>query len=235
MFNKSHLRLVVTAMVLFSATGANAAFNALEDLCPYVGAEAQLRSMSFDRNHGANVFKKRFTQGNAFMGIRWNEYFGLELGYETSVKASRTVNLVPGQIAFGPTIEDLQTRYSTTRLYGPHANFLGYWPANCSNLDLIGTLGLVYLKAHLSSNLVVRGAAVATPPQPRTFKQTKLIARIGGGVQYAFSECIKTRGMVIWENTSRFNHMSVKELVSSNGYVKLKNSVIFSLGFSVHF
>src|SRR5262245_49700944 len=70
---------------------------------PYLGGEAQIRFMNFDRDHGGNVVHRRYPQANLFAGVKLFDYVGLEAGYEASAKVHRDVRLVPGQFTVGGT------------------------------------------------------------------------------------------------------------------------------------
>src|SRR5438094_598341 len=108
-------------------------------LSPYVGVDAEIRYTDFKRGFGNNLFRHNFPQGNLYAGLQFNDYFGLEVGFEATKKLNRTRTVVPGEIVNGITVPAGNTiQYvSTSHIYGPHADIIGLYPIMpCYCVDL---------------------------------------------------------------------------------------------------
>lgn len=225
------VRLSFVILLLLPPTthAAYVSLSGFECLCPYIGMEAQLRYMPFDKESGANLFPKRFPQGNIFAGIQWNDYWGLEAGYENSVNKHRHVVLIRSVNNISSQIEE----NNAAKIFGPHLNVTGHYAlSTCPDLNLVGTLGLAYLKSRLKVKMVsVDGVPHDTLIK---FSNTKWVSRIGGGLQYSVNKQVSIRGMIIWENTKKFKRIPAQNL-SSDYFVKLKDSTIMSLGILLNF
>lgn len=208
------------------------------DFSPYVGADIQRRHLSFPTNNGSNVFKKNARQGNVYLGTKFNNCLGLEVGYENTAKTSRNVRLVTGQFEVGgaPLGLAFQDTYGATRLYGWHIDLMGYYPLlSCYPLELVGSVGLARLKAKLISTALVDEVAPVVFNPSRNFVQKRTVARITGGLQYTFPNCMGIRATVGFENTNRFKHITARETADPNVFATMKNSFIYSIGGFVYF
>jgi hypothetical protein len=47
----------------------------------YIGADAQVRNMRFEPNYGGNIYKREYPQSNVYIGVKGNEYIGIEAGF----------------------------------------------------------------------------------------------------------------------------------------------------------
>lgn len=206
---------------------------------PYVGAEAQYRHMPFEMNYGGNIFKKKYPQANFFVGNRFNEYFGLEFGYNTSKKKTRDVTLLPGQFIAGgdpiPVIDGPNDIHSTSRISGISLSALGSLPVSIiDGLEALGSIGFTRLRVkfiytEFGNNLVPAPAN----DNVRTFSGHQALIKLGAGMQYAILENLSVRAMVNWENTKRFQNLKAKE--STTPAIKLRNSVVYSFGLKLAF
>lgn len=208
---------------------------------PYIGAEAQWRQIGFHKGYGDNLFKHDFPQGNVFLGVKANEYMGLELGYEITKKRQRINSLGPGDVANGGVLTSGVMQYnSTAQLYGPHVDLVGFLPIRKapsphSKIDLLASIGMAYLKGHFVSNVTfIDGERVSGDAVTRTFSGSRNILRLGVGLQNMLSCDVGIRFMINWENTAKLK-LTNKEPTRSGAplFVKPKNSVIYNLGLFV--
>lgn len=216
--------------------------------CPsvYLGVDAQVRHIGFEKNYGNNLFKKDYPQGNVFGGFKLNQCIGIEVGYEATI--TRTAkNFIPeGSIIAGETIPTLNTDLaevgpilcsSSFQIKGWHADIMGFLPV-CEEyrFDLIGSVGLARLEAY--PKIFRLGDAVGDlnpATRFRAFPDTrKTVLRLGLGAQQMLAECVGIRFLVGWENTSRFNNIrSINP--NTRALVKLDNSWNYGLGAFVEF
>src|SRR5690348_3147210 len=81
------------SMVTMAASAV--AFDWDKGLIPYVGLDAQYRSMEFKKDRGNNIAAKSYPQGNIFVGLRFCDYWGVEFGYQGTNNKKRDVTLQP--------------------------------------------------------------------------------------------------------------------------------------------
>ena len=84
--NKKIGLLVSVATIALSTTSAALAMTNewWDGNKPYVGFDAQVRRMSFKGGFGNNLLQHHSPQGNLYAGVKFNEYVGVEAGYETT-------------------------------------------------------------------------------------------------------------------------------------------------------
>lgn len=204
----------------------------------YIGADAQLRRLPFAKDFGGNVFKKNYPQANFYLGLKGNEFIGIEAGYEFSRSRSRKASLPANSILFGIPLNANAQLNNITRLKGLHASVVGYFPfPECENLRFIAGLGILNMKIKLESVLMQLGRFHNVPAyggRPLRLSESKYIMRLMGGVQYMFTEYFGIRANIRWENTRKFkNILPVKN--PSPEICRAKDSVVIGLGGVVEF
>lgn len=124
---------------------------------------------------------------NVFLGSRFSEYFGGEVGFGLIQKAS--ANVQNGQVA-------------SNKISNLYADFLGYLNI-AEDIDLMGSVGVGSLKSHASAGPTVQNLNSITG--------TRVSYRFGGGVQYYFYEDWASRFVIRYQ---RGNPNFLKGLVS---------------------
>lgn len=237
---KKKLSLLAAPIVLLAA---NTTVMADFGFCPtpYVGADFGLRHMGFKENRGAEYTRKNYPQGNVFLGLKFNDYVGIEAGFESTTNVRRTTTVPNSGQLFGVQISDedpnLLNRYiTTTRLYGWHADLVGFLPL-CEEycVSMIGSAGIARLRLKVRNfpTLQDGGRIPAQLPLDFTnFSKNKYVARLGVGLQQMVTNCAGVRLMVNWENTDRFKDVVAKENASVrlNHRVSAKDSFMVNLG-----
>lgn len=197
---------------------------------PYVGADAELRYINFKKGFGDNLFRHNYPQGNLYVGLRLNDYVGIEAGYEATERKTRAVTLMSGAVVNGQALtgnNDFFQFFSTGQIKGPHTNLTGYLPI-CEQyqLELVGMIGIAYLKSNfLRIRPTINGLPVTLAP--RTYIQRKNIMRVGIGIQHLMTKNWGIRATIRWENTNKFNIKSPENLLGS---IALKNSLVYGIG-----
>ncbi len=213
---KKSTLLAASAASLIALTASTAATADIDwNVSPYVGADVQIRHVKFGHHFGNKRFKKNYPQANLFAGIKFCDFLGIELGYETTTNKSRTVTLGTPPIKTN----------SSARFRGPHADLVGFLPIfNECNLHLLGYVGIAHLKASLKQyDVLANGISPA-----RTFNKHKSVLRLGAGVQHMINDCWGVRALVGWEKT-KFNLVQ-NQPAATPQRVKLKNSYSYGLG-----
>lgn len=238
---KKKLSLLASAFVLFAASSASNA--GVECLTPYIGVDAQYRHMGFKRNFGHNIFKNHYPQANAYIGLMFSDFVGVEAGFEYAWKRSINKANGAGSIELGDThlLIPGEVNFSTnsSRIYGPHVSLVGFSPfCICDeHFEFYGSVGVARLKA----NLVYQPTAFRfegqffelTPAQLAqtkiSFSKHKAVLRLGLGFNYMMHECAGVRLGVIWENTKKFNRLR-GHTADLAARASMKDSFIYNLG-----
>lgn len=232
---KKLTKLLISVILSGIASSANAFVDWPETcLRPYVGLDGQLRTLQYGSNNGGNIFAKNFPQINGYVGLAFNECFAVELGYEYAFKQKRTVRLGPGDNFFGANIPegDFLVNSSSANIQGVHGSLVGRYPIwDCPNIKLLATIGMTYLRTNLSMTAVEDSFGTLEPITDR-FNQSKLVARLGGGLEHMITDCIGVRGLIVWEDTSQFKRIraSTEGGGTFNGVAGLRSSLNYSLG-----
>lgn len=238
------------AFLLLMAFGMKANAFFLKDcdwqMTPYIGVDAQIRTIRWNQGLGENLFKRVYPQGNVFAGFRLHDYLGVEGGYEGSITRLAENNIAPEEIVANRSIDEVLVGLvpfvppvliaSNFQIKGWHLNLVVYIPICENSLDLIGSVGFARLNVFhrfriLADSLVTVNSLVTT----RTFESEKNVARLGAGVQYMLNDCSGVRFLLNWENTARFKRIVSLETPTSAYRVSLKNSWIYGLGLFLRF
>lgn len=240
---KKKLGLLCSVLALSTASTAMAG---LSDLClqPYAGVDVSIRHLGF-HDTAEKIFKRTYPQGDVYLGVKFNDYLGVQAGYEAIASRHKTTNFIGSDIFFGNTLNPdvpngLNQIVSSVRQYGWHADLVGFLPF-CEEycLSLIGSVGIAQLRTKLSFTSPIVDNAVATATElalsNRTFTGRKYVARLGLGIQQMLSDCLGVRFMFTWENTSRFKKLIAPEQPTTAAIVNLRNSTTFGVGVFYNF
>ena len=237
MHKKTKLLLATTSILTSSIATATVEL----PFKSYVGADAQIRHMNFEKGYGQNLFKHDITQGNVFFGVSLTENFRVEAGYEANPGKTRTSYIGIGDVSAGvPVTQIANEEMSTTRINGPHISLAAVFPLKTiPELKLFGSIGVAHLKMNLVRNtsffIEDDGTRYASSLFPqygspvRTFLQTKNILKLNLGFEYDLSKDWGVRALAGWENTKKFNIPSL-ETGTDDSRIKPKNSMLYSLG-----
>jgi hypothetical protein len=196
---------------MIAATSANAAL--IDDMSPLAGIDYQQIWMQ-GKGDWNNLFPKSFPGATAYVGARFCECLGVELGYDWGAKESKNFTLPAGSSFFGQTVTTAVTGTARVRRQGGHLDLIGYLPiVDC--IELMGVIGVgyVYPKVSISTS----GVTPLDSGLQSVATKGKTVARIRLGGNYMFTECIGVRALVGWESTSSLrlkgnNNFSISNL-----------------------
>ena len=141
----------------------------------YVGGEAQATYLDFtNRKVTEKIYRKAWLGGGAFVGSRFNENLGVELGYTFVGRKIRT--RVPYKMR--------------TRLQNLYLDMMGYCPLDCAT-DFVGSVGIGHVKRNRKVwvlNLL---------EGKRSYHVTNV--RVGLGVQYKITDNLGARLMLNYQ------------------------------------
>jgi hypothetical protein len=216
-------------------------------LISYVGIDAQIRHMDFEKNFGGNILQHRYPQANIFAGVKFNDYFGIEGGYTFSKKQHSTRLHQPTDLVFGEVlpainpslISQVNQSRASSKISGWNANLMGYLPIFCKedNTQLIGSIGFASLKSRVHQLRITRNVFPEPfAPLSNTFTDTtylkkhKAVLRLGAGMQHMVCDNVGLRFLAAWENTSKLKAYGQNPARVSVAISKPQNSFHYGLG-----
>jgi hypothetical protein len=221
----------------------------LSGLKPYGGLEYVHRTLAFQEGYGKGDFKKSLPQGNAFLGIQFNEYLGLEAGYLFSNAVKRTVFSTEGRQIFGEAVlnrvddkGDEIAGYNISRnkinLTGPQISIVGRLPLGMSGFSLIGSIGLSRLTLKAKTKVLGTDELPVFLPLhilewERSFCVKKVVPKAMFGLGYQFTNRIGIRILIGYEKTKQFKNLVPKEQGPLR--MTLKNNTLCSIGLTAQF
>lgn len=110
---------------------------------PYIGLD-YVYSMSDTDISNVDLLEEDLNAFAVSMGIKFNQYVGLEAFYQQSEEGKKTTSNL---IINGQRVDELEVKYKY-KAYG--LDLIGYLPLN-PQFDLLGTVGLGYYDAELST------------------------------------------------------------------------------------
>lgn len=243
------LALLAAPVIMLAASATTA--ETIWGVTPVFGVDAQLRHMDFKGGLGENIFKHNSPQANAYVGLNFNDYFGIQAGYEVSSRRAKTVTLIPPFVSAGvnvtpgvnpftgrPLVSSVEYT-SISRIKGPHVDLVGYLPLSFCNpcrIALTGSVGLAHLRVAARRQVTaVNGGAPIGTNNPSFFRGHKTVLRLMGGIQHYICDTVGVRATVTWENTSRFRNLKFTSLNGVSQIIKPKNSINYGLGLFVTF
>lgn len=236
---------------LFVTSIASASVSSL-NLTPYGGVDLGIQNIKFKSGYGDNLFKSTLPKGNFYLGLKFNECFGVEAGYETTLRSSKKNVFIytPGKYLgvpltsndiVGIPLDHVYTPKNTIKNSGWHIGISGNYPIRFKTLKnpiyLLGYIGIKHNKIQLYSNLEqaqAPGLPIIPVNEINKFRSVKNILRLSAGLQYFFHENFGIKILGTYEQLSKINP-SVK---SNQGGIalyqaKLKNSLGYSIGIVV--
>lgn len=208
-----------------------------------MGADAQVRNMSYPQDFGGNLYKKHHFQANPFGGIMFNDHLSFEGGYELTPVKTNTVAIGNGQNVFGnpvgnpsgPLANPPLMFNSKFQIKDWNLNMLGFLTlSEDCHLQLVGGAGFARTKLFQSTYIISNSLTVRTPfSYTRTFIAKKGLVRFTGGIQHMVTDTYGIRILTNWINTSRFKRIASKE--NSTDQLMIKNSWNYGLGLFVKF
>lgn len=201
----------------------------------YVGADAQVRHIPFEKDFGGNVLPKDYPQGNFYIGLKGNDYIGMEVGYEMSKTRTHSIFLPTNSILFGVKLPFNVRQNVVVRFKGLHASLVGFFPVfeDC-NLRLLASIGITNQKIRVESIFTEINNGPPLGISGSRAVQSSYVLRLMTGLQYMFTDYFGIRGNIRWENTAKLKNIAPIRL-QSPCTVKAKDSIILGLGVVVQF
>ena len=139
---------LVVAGAVMAASSVSA--DVIADLNPYIGAEYYQAWMKPKGDYN-KVLPKDFPGATIYVGTKFHENFGIELGYDWSARKKKDYTVVSGSGFFGGP----RTTFSGStkvRRTGGHIDLVGFLPvAEC--FDLLGSIGFGWVQAKINTTI----------------------------------------------------------------------------------
>lgn len=195
------MKKLVLAGALLAASTANA--NWIDDCCPMIGADinwSHIEGKDWD-----GIFSESFTGGDVYAGVKFQENFGINVGYEWTERKHHDFSIPNNSTDAGGIRNNTGatvTGTSKAEINGPYIDLMGYWClTNC--VDLFGSIGVAFLNANL--DIAPNGAlnTAYTQGLSAITGDDKAVLRIGVGIRGMVNNWFGVRAKVGWENTER--------------------------------
>lgn len=124
------------------STGEDSTNCFLDNFIPVFGVDYYLAWRRVKHNLGT-VFPKSYPGITLYIGGKFSEYFGLEIGGDISARKTKSWVIPAGSSIGGVTTSRTITGSTSVRYLGGHIDLLGYWPINCfiNGFELLGAIG----------------------------------------------------------------------------------------------
>ena len=204
----------------------------------YIGVEAKLRHVPFEKNFGHNIFRENFPEGNVFFGLKFNDHLGLEIGYSQTTSRKMNTSIIGPETILGLSLPAGRAEIFTTtaQMNALSISLMGFIPLN-DNFEVLCGMGMNRTHVKLSYQPTANANGQLSPnvaqARLRDFSKNKYIMQAKVGLQYWLTQNISLRTLVGWENTAKFKCLSSKQ--PSALRASLKDSFTVSLGLAWHF
>jgi hypothetical protein len=206
----------------------------------YCGFDLGVQHIGFKPGYGDNLFPTDLPMSNLFVGFKFNDYFGIEGGYENTLEQERISTVFGGQTMLGRVVPsdpangfDYFKFRSKAQMDGWHLGIVANYNLNAiklNNLSLLGYIGvkntnIKLTRTGLFAKMVGGFEEIYNDTLLLNKNNKKNFIKLFVGLEYLFTNYIGIRAIFGWENTSK--------LQPSNGvdrFAKLKDSTSFMIG-----
>jgi len=198
-----------------------------DDISPYLGVDFKQAYMK-GQGGWKPIFPNTYPGASFYVGTKFHQYFGLELGYDWSVKQKKEWNLPAGSSFFGSTAQGTS---GTTKIErnGAYLDLVGFLPvADC--LEIMGSTGLGWVQTKIESNF-----STTTTPESGALASVagkgRMVFRVGIGALYMITDVVGVRAKMGFEGTSALKLVG-NQAFSTYGYNEkgFKGTTAFAVG-----
>lgn len=245
---KTSFLSLVCVPILVSATTGSALAASTFKATPYFGADIGMQHFGFKHGYGDNLFKKSLNKNNVFLGIKFNDTFGIEGGYETTTNKTRNTTVYAGETLLGNYIPlpvnqgdvEYMKLASKARIFGWHLGVTANYPIERSNnnMAIIGYVGIKRAKVNILRNMITSKEYLNPVEMPIdttiNLNVRKYIVKLAGGMEYFLTKHIGIRALIGWENTAKLKTNYTSYDYDTNAPItktaRIKNSFSYGIG-----
>lgn len=175
---------------------------AVEDINPYIGVDYDQFWM---RGQGdwKRVLPRVYPGAVVYLGTKVTDCWGLELGFDGSVRAEKKWALAPNSAFFGSTVgpRGLSGTTKISRVSG-HFDLIGFLPiTDCFDFFASIGYGLMRTQMHMTFSETV-GASAQSSALASASARAGSVIRLGLGASYMVTELVGIRAKFRWESSS---------------------------------
>lgn len=217
LLKECEMKQVVKSIIVVGAMlAAGSAVAMTDDVKPYIGLDYYQAWMRGTTASGtADILPRSYPGATVYVGARFMEYWGIEVGADWSARKKKTVSF--GNTPFGAA--NLITR---VRRQGVHADIVGFLPVN-ECFDLLGFIGFGWVKPKGNEIITVGGT---TLDDESIGIKGRGVARLGVGASWMVTEMVGLRAKLGWENTRQLRF----DGANSTAQRPFRDTVAMSLG-----
>jgi len=198
------MRHIGKSLVIASALLAAGSANAEIDMFPFLGVDYTQTYMRA-RNNWNLIYPNQYPGASFYVGTRFHENFGVELGYDWSARRSRDFSLANGSKFFGGTITSPNGLVGKAKIRrtGGYLDVLGAIPvAECT--ELFGTVGFGWVQTQIFSSFSseVAGATPTSSAITSVSGKGRGVFRVGVGGIFMVTDVVGVRAKINWASTS---------------------------------
>jgi hypothetical protein len=253
-FSKKIPFITAIAALYSPITSATLSFN---NVSPFIGIDLGQSRLELQQKFGEKMFRKNSTSYNLFAGLNFNQYFGMELGYQKDNTRRSNATLVAGDFIPGfdkpipggqfegnPSVFDNVKLKQQNKYLGITGKYKIY-----QKFHLNAMLGLAYTKTSAEYTQRQSGIAIFTPTQldgfllKRTYKKYKIVPIARIGASYTINQNFSIRTNILWKKLSNIAINSDQNnkprpldgVIASSQKIKFKNMTTYFCGFVYNF
>ncbi len=234
------MKQLAKSLVVISALAAagSAGADMMGDFNPYVGADYYQAWMRGKSSYN-QIFPKSYPGATIYIGNKFTENFGLELGYDWSAKAKKSWTLPVGTQVFNSTVATSAIT-GTTKIQrtGFHLDLVGFLPINdCVNL--LGSIGYGWVQPKIEITSLTPSANGGNNNYTAISSLSgkgRSVFRVAVGADWMATDMFGLRAKLGWESTSTLR-INGNQQFTNLGYQQkgFKGSTTLAIGAFVKF
>lgn len=212
-----------------SVPSAQASSVLFEAFAPLYGVDLQWRQMK-PSGYWDGMFVQNMWGIDAFIGAKFFENFGINIGWEETGKSPKGVLIPPGSVMAGGAINNTGgsvTVKSRARLSGFYLDLIGYFPTE-NGFEIFATIGTMWARTTIDFEPLQPINAPYIAALSSITGHHNMITRLGIGGLWMATDNVGLRAKIGWEGTSRLK-LSDNKQYGFNAKI-FRSSISFSLG-----
>jgi len=223
--------LMLSSLLVVSAVNADM----LGSVDPSLGVD-YYQTWTRGQSDWKKVFPRSYRGATAYVGARFCQNLGLELGYDMSTRTKKDWSLSGGSTFFNAAVPSTGLTGTTkVRRSGVHLDLLGFLPvADC--FDLFASVGVGWVRNKIDVILSTASSSNQSSALASVFGKGRSVLRAGVGGSLMVNSMLGLRAKLGWESTSTLR-VSGNDAFTSLGYRSKgwKDTTALSIGAFVKF